>query len=691
MRYGKTVLVVVAMLLASGLGGVHADSPDLRPEVGDLGRISSFKFDDTGKLWLSGTRGTFLRGAPHDVEWESVTLPEAPPDWPGMMAKISEFAPFDSQRAIAYGEIDDDRRTIFRTADGGATWTRTRLPAALWLQSVDLHSDGKGWISGGSGDWRTPADVLFTEDYGASWRFLSAPFPERGRVSALDFVDVNRGLVAGSNFGEEESLLATTDGGRNWYQLPKPLGEDDLLEDCRPARIDEVHIVEEGLLVRQCGVYFIRELQPGAAWSRLSINGEDVVLLDVSAFGTIAVTAERHVHVGPSLEAVRKSPGWIVDEQPAAIATFEGLAVLADEEKGITVLSDEHRKSYRILGKGTASSWPIRSVDTRDGSTYWGISWQYLYRSRDRGMTWARIAETPSEAWDLAIDSAGDPIVWDMHGTNVRWNAKSGVLESVAGLEGHDIIGLQRRGETWLAYGGMQHEAARRIEVARTFFGSEFAGSTDYGWIAASTDGGLTWTMVERWEQGGIQKLFWGDDDSIVVLSWLGSVRRGGIKLEDGRYRAEPAFETLIDAYEADRDAVPYVEWAGVLDMRSPAEGWITGSIHHIGGRAYKTVDGGRTWKQRDERGYPFNTLDRLGDGRWISVERGFGLRVRNRAPGESLPWPEGDLRALRVDAAGGLVALMKGGRVLRMAPGTSTWQAEVERQAEAPSPTTGE
>src|SRR2546425_9805890 len=116
---------------------------------------------------------------------------------------------------------------------------------------------------------------------------------------------------------------------------------------------------------------------------------------------------------------------------------------------------------------------------------------------------------------------------WNRHGYNARWSPQRLRVEAIPELDCLDIVGMFRRDDLWVVYGGMQYETTRRIEVARTYFSGQFAGSVDHGFVAVSTDGGGHWAVVDRWKDGGVQELFLGDDNTLTLLSWLCAVRRG--------------------------------------------------------------------------------------------------------------------------------------------------------------------
>ena len=93
--------------------------------------------------------------------------------------------------------------TIFRTADGGQTWTAVFTRPILY--DIQMTDETIGYLAG---------DSLFkTTDGGLSWQYLSMPINES--VISLGFSDADTGLIL-FWFG---SLCKTNDGGNSWETI----------------------------------------------------------------------------------------------------------------------------------------------------------------------------------------------------------------------------------------------------------------------------------------------------------------------------------------------------------------------------------------------------------------------------------------------------------------------------------------
>lgn len=116
---------------------------------------------------------------------------------------------FNRNVGIASGEV----QSLFRTTDGGVTWSNIEPPAypvtgiSRTLQIIDSAA---AVITAGNGL------VLKTTDMGLTWQRIEA---DNGSIlPAVHFIDRNSGFIGGSY----ETLYKTTDGGATWVKIPTP-------------------------------------------------------------------------------------------------------------------------------------------------------------------------------------------------------------------------------------------------------------------------------------------------------------------------------------------------------------------------------------------------------------------------------------------------------------------------------------
>lgn len=160
---------------------------------------------DGGSTWRNVTPPSgFGSGAFLDAEHGWVAISEA----------------FTSASDPSYGRID-----VWRTTNGGQTWTKAELPKAVFnafgeiLPPVQFDfldaSQGFAFLSGNLAKGRNDSDLFWTADGGRTW---SADRPTGsgnvGNEGAVGFATADDGVIVNAMHGN--GMVATHDGGRTW-------------------------------------------------------------------------------------------------------------------------------------------------------------------------------------------------------------------------------------------------------------------------------------------------------------------------------------------------------------------------------------------------------------------------------------------------------------------------------------------
>jgi photosystem II stability/assembly factor-like uncharacterized protein len=141
---------------------------------------------------------------------------------------------FDSRRGLALSDPPDGRHfRVIATDDGGLTWhvTGAQMPDALAGefafaasgQCITSDHGRRAWFGTGGG---AQARVFRSDDGGASWTVAPTPIasgPTAG-IFALAFRGQQHGLAVGGDFLAEtaspDNFARTADGGASWSLLP---------------------------------------------------------------------------------------------------------------------------------------------------------------------------------------------------------------------------------------------------------------------------------------------------------------------------------------------------------------------------------------------------------------------------------------------------------------------------------------
>lgn len=249
----------------SGLVRIAADGGWY--EVGDLRHdLMGFRAHpaDDGVLYGSGHPDLrsdltnpvgFVRSVDAGASWQSVALAGE--------AEFHALAVQATNGDVLYGFGVDPSPGLYRTVDGGATWTRSPAEAladaggatALEVDPVDADVVWAG----------TPRGLLRSVDGGASW----APAAFDGvAVTAVRFSAVEpRALLVYVDDGQV-GLAASVDGGADWEPLGLVLGGDDAVAAIAPSPSDgkTMHVGTHALDVMVTS-------DGGDAWTLLAERG----------------------------------------------------------------------------------------------------------------------------------------------------------------------------------------------------------------------------------------------------------------------------------------------------------------------------------------------------------------------------------------------------------------------------------
>jgi hypothetical protein len=172
--YGKLVLYTLDGTLVRYRNGVYTN---VRTFPGEYEGCNSVYFinDSTGFI---SHRTYFERTSDWGATWSILD---------SITGKISAIQ-FPSQ-AVGYVVKPDNK--IYRTIDGGVTWTVTGAPAGSWLYSLFFTSESTGYAVGKSGR------IIHTSDAGQTWEI--EPSPVTSNLYRVQFVKGGIGFIeAGS-------------------------------------------------------------------------------------------------------------------------------------------------------------------------------------------------------------------------------------------------------------------------------------------------------------------------------------------------------------------------------------------------------------------------------------------------------------------------------------------------------------
>src|SRR5919198_1157632 len=308
---------------------------------------------------------------------------------------------------------DSDERGVYKTTDGGKTWTKVLRganlstgcsmlamdpanPRTLYAGMWDFRRRGWTFRSGGDSATAPSASSLFkSTDGGATWTDLTAP-----AGSGLPPRPWGRVAVAVAPSKPDGGLIVSTDGGKSFSGISGGAHGDfhDVWID--PTDTDHLITGDDG------GLWL--SYDAGNKW----VKNEN---LPISQFYHVSVDMARPYNVYGGLQdnsswvGPSEFPGGITNHQWGNMYGGDGFWMFADptdpdylyaEYQGgeigrvnrQTHESRNIRPLPRYQEKKLRFNWntPIHISGTQKGTIYIGA--QFLFRSKDFGQTWERIS-----------------------------------------------------------------------------------------------------------------------------------------------------------------------------------------------------------------------------------------------------------------------------------------------------------
>lgn len=626
----------------------------------------------------AGGHGTTLRSADAGASWEQTPNPVTDAN-EGHAFFEAEFA--DENTAIAVGTVgydafDEVEGGIFRSTDGGATWSvqehTTKGGGGLW--DVSFPDANNGWAVGvqGTGNGCCDGAAIFrSTDGGATWEDQSTnPGIECafgvpsicGVVGGVHFVDENTGYIAGGNFSGADNIgqvRRTDDGGATWQEVNVP---DQ--QAWNPFFLD----ADTGF-VTGIGGHIWRTTDGGQTWE-LRPSGTVEFLTDVFF--------------------VDDNTGWITGQDGVILHTTDaGLTwTLQDSGTELGLTGVQFADANTGIAVGANGFW----LTTSDGGATWETDWSTVTRESLRAVSFV----DASTGW--VGGSNGELLATTDAGAT--WTQQDpGITDGILDMQFVDEdtgFAVSRGSEfgqpqTWFVRvlrttdGGATWEEVF-FEERETFIGLNAVSVPDAGTIVAagwnlvlrSEDGGDTWTEQDtKSERTSFNSVFFTDADHGVLVGdrRIAGDEDPGVHLvlttNDGGATwtdvapATDGVEILVDVAFGDADHGVTTARGGEILRTSdggatwqtfdPGTWWAFESVSCAdanvctavamstagGGRpVYRTEDGGATWQAEQRRAQHLSAVDMIDADTAVAV--GGNLIIR-RGAGDGEPPPPGD------------------------------------------------
>jgi photosystem II stability/assembly factor-like uncharacterized protein len=466
---GQPGATVVASALRTTDGGVTWSRLLVEPGDNSLTNLTAVTFASASRGWIvgSGNVPSAVPGLPGGAlvyrtddggaTWTRTTAPAGVT----RLESVSSSGPNDVWVTGLGGQA---LSALYHSTDGGQSWSSVRLPSGFTLATASFASATSGWVSGTiRQDGRTQqACILHTQDGGVTWATAAVPdLSDLGLVLDLPLAHVGDSLAWCVGI---DGFMARTQDGVTWQRIGAPAGWQAL----PPRYLNAIEFTDttHGWVVGQRGT--IWQTQGGNGWQPLTaprLQYSDVDFVDAAGQKAFALGFDGNIQRFVVVKTTDGGATWrrVRTNQHRQVAND---LFFLNAQRGWTGGNRRHRACLLFTVNG-GMTW--RTVDPKAAGT----------RLYDLKQLWFSDA---LHGW-----AAAEKIITSRHGT----------MRSTTLLP--TLVRTSDGGRTWRE---VKSRGGGRIDATHL----EFKGAR-LGWAAGrtgvwrTTDGGATWRLSRLWHR----------------------------------------------------------------------------------------------------------------------------------------------------------------------------------------------
>ncbi len=498
---------------------------------------------------------------------------------------------------------------IFKTVNGGASWSSQASGLAANLVKVQFINDQEGWATAGANSGAAFV-VLKTTNGGATWQNLS--FGNDAYASnSMFFLDAQHGWIAGFNNQLLPRIFYTENGGNSWVSQNLPVSAQGTQISSVKFATSLIGWATVNSLYEPVAGPVLHTMDGGAHWDIQYFTNQHYNQLDVKDVDHVAVVGVSILSPSSTKLFVTENGGQNWSSKLAPITDYTNAIHYGDSKIWMGA-----NKSIILSTPDNGANWTwehyspwIRSMawvsdqlgwatcGTNVGTDHW------TYKTTDGGVHWEVDPIAPGGADVTFVDAnhgwmlwqGNQPKVWGTVNGGGSWTSYP-IPSGGKWIEGicfptkdkgwafgdGTLKYTQNAGLTWTN----QNVGSSKF-IEKVFFvnesegwaGGGYGGSS--GFISHTTNGGATWTLQS-----------YPSSDHVVDICFLDN-QRGWVSTAVGT-----VFKTIDGGVHWNQVGSASAFQATNILMANDLEGWLiefTAGGSQLG-NIYRTSDGGLSW-----------------------------------------------------------------------------------------------
>ena len=344
------------------------EARDYRAVLDISGRIDEISVSPNGSLFLTNSFGEVYYTSNIDSIWHTMKVTRGN----DFLDRISFF---NADTAILTGYIQSnnhEKSGYYITYDGGRTWKIGDLGQDGWFYAVSTDDDGHAWLG------TAKKTLLYSEDFGGSFKKLEVPFKSSDRIYTLHMADNQHGMVG----SDDNEILITENNWQSAQNIPTPFDQKKVVNRTHHSALEigKVTLWGDYLLVQQGGRSFYAK-QDEIEWQPFPVQLMDFEL-----------APDHHQLLG--------------------------------YDDSLRLWAFTSPTQYRLLTEERLPAYP-ENIKVMKGSLYLLLEDYRVCRADPNGLVCRTLYTTDHSIKDPSVGIAGKTLLWGIKGGDIYKNEKN--------------------------------------------------------------------------------------------------------------------------------------------------------------------------------------------------------------------------------------------------------------------------